>query len=109
MGSKADEPINRRLAMFVPFYMQEYFNKAQIVDKEGQARPLVAKEEKIVVTGKTPADFVSRGITPMQSASLLLILVAGISIYGIRRGKTLWDIDLILFLVAEWLDVYWHF
>lgn len=46
MGSKADEPINRRLAMFVPFYMQEYFNKAQIVDKEGQARPLVAKEEK---------------------------------------------------------------
>ena len=49
MGSKADEPINRRLAMFVPFYMQEYFNKAQIVDKEGQARPLVAKEEKIVV------------------------------------------------------------
>ena len=46
MGSKADEPINRRLAMFVPFYMQEYFNKAQIVDKEGQTRPLVAKEEK---------------------------------------------------------------
>lgn len=46
MGSKADEPINRRLVMFVPFYMQEYFNKAQIVDKEGQARPLVAKEEK---------------------------------------------------------------
>ena len=42
----------------------------------------------------------SRGITPMQSASLLLILVAGISIYGIRRGKTLWGIDLILFLVA---------
>ena len=86
--------------MFVPFYMQEYFNKAQIVDKEGQTRPLVAKEEKIVITGKTPADFVSRGITPMQSASLLLILVAGISIYGIRRGKTLWGIDLILFLVA---------
>lgn len=100
MGSKADEPINRRLAMFVPFYMQEYFNKAQIVDKEGQTRPLVAKEEKIVITGKTPADFVSRDITPMQSASLLLILVAGISIYGIRRGKTLWGIDLILFLVA---------
>ena len=91
---------NRPPAKVVPFYMQEYFNKAQIVDKEGQARPLVAKEEKIVVTGKTPADFVSRGITPMQSASLLLILVAGISIYGIRRGKTLWGIDLILFLVA---------
>ena len=81
-------------------HLWSHFNKAQIVDKEGQTRPLVAKEEKIVITGKTPADFVSRGITPMQSASLLLILVAGISIYGIRRGKTLWGIDLILFLVA---------
>ena len=100
MGSKADKPINRRLAMFVPFYVQEYFNKAKIVDKEGQARPLVAKEEKIVVTGQTPADFITGGITPMQSASLLLALVAAISLYGIRKGKTFWGMDLILFPIA---------
>ena len=100
MGSKADKPINRRLAMFVPFYVQEYFNKAKIVDKEGQARPLVAKEEKIVVTGQTPADFITGGITPMQSASLLLALVAAISIYGIQKGKTFWGMDLILFPIV---------
>jgi len=100
LGSKADEPISRRLAMFVPFCLQKYFSKAQIVDKEGQTRPLVAKEEKIIATGKTPADFATGGITPMQSASLLLALVAAISIYGMRKGKNLWGIDLMLFLAA---------
>lgn len=29
MGSKADQPINRRLMMFVPFYVQDFFNTAQ--------------------------------------------------------------------------------
>ena len=100
MGSQADRPINRRLMMFVPFNLQEFFSKAQIVDKEGNARPLVASEEKIVVTGLTPADFQSKGITPMQSALLLFILVTGATIYGIRHGKTLWGIDLVLFFAA---------
>nr|WP_302831867.1 DUF4105 domain-containing protein [uncultured Bacteroides sp.] len=100
MGSRADEPINRRLMMFVPFYVQEYFNTARIVDKEGQARPLVSSEEKIVVTGKTADDFRSGGITPMQAALLLFILVTAATIYGIRRKKTLWGIDLILFFAA---------
>ncbi|MDE8698362.1 hypothetical protein PZH42_31080, partial [Bacteroides cellulosilyticus] len=95
--SKADQPINRRLMMFVPFYVQDFFNTARIVDNEGQARPLVSSEEKIVVTGLTDADHRSGGITPMQSALLLFVLVAAATIYGIRRGKTLWGLDLILF------------
>ena len=76
MGSKADQPINRRLMMFVPFYVQDFFNTARIIDNEGQARPLVSSEEKIVVTGLTDADHRSGGITPMQSALLLFVLVA---------------------------------
>lgn len=100
MGSRADEPIDRRMAMFVPFYLQAYFNKAKIADKAGRTRPLVSREEKIVATGKTPADFVTGGITPMQAALLLLALTAAASTYGIRRGKTLWGMDLLLFLAA---------
>ena len=95
MGSEADKPINRRLMMFVPFYVQEYFNTAQIIDKEGKARPLVSSE-----TGLTAADHRSGGITPMQSALLLFILVTAATIYGIRHQKTLWGLDLILFFCA---------
>lgn len=98
MGSRADEPISRRMMMFVPFYVQDYFNKAEIVDKEGKARPLVSSEEKIVETGNQgPA---SEGFTPFQAALLLFIIVAAATAYGIRRKKTLWGIDLVLFLAA---------
>ncbi|MEL5893210.1 DUF4105 domain-containing protein [Bacteroides sp. GD17] len=100
MGSQADKPINRRLMMFVPFNLQAFFNTAQIADQEGHTRPLVASEEKIVVTGLTAADFQSKGITPLQAALLLFIAVTAATIYGIRRGKTLWGIDLVLFFIA---------
>ncbi|WP_308756265.1 DUF4105 domain-containing protein [uncultured Bacteroides sp.] len=100
MGSQADKIINRRLMMFVPFYVQEYFDKARIIDKEGQTRPLVLNEEKIVITGNGEIDRVSEGFTPMQAALLLFILIAAITIYGIRRRKTFWGIDLVLFFAA---------
>lgn len=100
MGSQADKIINRRLMMFVPFYVQEYFDKARIIDKEGQTRPLVLNEEKIVITGSGETDRVSEGFTPMQAALPLFILIAAITIYGIRRRKTFWGIDLVLFFAA---------
>lgn len=100
MGSQADKIINRRLMMFVPFYVQEYFDKARIIDKEGQTRPLVLNEEKIVITGSSETDQISEGFTPMQAALLLFILIAAITIYGIRRRKTFWGIDLVLFFAA---------
>lgn len=100
MGSKVDKPVSRRQMMFIPFYVQEFFSTARIVDEKGQTRPLVSSEEKTVVTGKTAADFQTGGMTPMQAALLLFIGVAMTAIYGIRKGKTLWGMDLILFLAA---------
>ena len=52
--------------MFIPFYVQEFFNKAQIADTTGQVRPLVAADEKVVTTGSTAADHQSGGITPCK-------------------------------------------
>lgn len=106
MGSQADRTINRRLMMFVPFYVQEYFNQARIVNKEGETRPLVLNEEKIIVTGNEEAEQPSDGFTPMQTALLLLILTAAATIYGIRRKKTLWGIDFALFFAAGTAGMY---
>lgn len=103
MGSKADEPISRRQMMFVPFYLQAYFNKAQIVSRDGEMRPLVTSEEKIVVTGRTPADFRTGGITPLQAALSLLLVVAVATVGEVCRRNTrnaLWVMDLVLFLAA---------
>lgn len=100
MGSKADNPINRRLTMFIPFNTQHFFNSARIVGEGGQTRPLVSAEEKIVITGKTDADHRTGGVTPMQASLLLIILITAATIYGIRKGKTWWGIDLALFLAA---------
>lgn len=100
MGSRADKPISRRQMMFVPFNVQTYFDQARIADKEGKERPLVLNEEKIIETGSGEAEQPSEGFTPMHAALLLFILTATATLYGIRRKKTLWGIDLALFLVA---------
>ena len=42
----------------------------------------------------------SEGFTPLQAALLLIILTAAATLYGIRRKKTLWGIDLVLFFAA---------
>ena len=42
----------------------------------------------------------SEGFTPLQAALLLFILTAAATLYGIRRKKTLWGIDLVLFFAA---------
>ncbi len=100
MGSEADRPISRRTMMFVPFNLQAYFRETQITDTTGNVRPLISSEEKIVATGMTEADFRTGGITPLQTALLLFIVVAAATIYGLRKQKTLWGIDLLLFFAA---------
>lgn len=100
MGSQADKAINRRLMMFVPLYVQEYFNRARITDDEGRSRPLVLNEEKIITTGSGETEQSLYDFTPMQAALFLFILTAAATICGIRRKKTLWGIDLVLFFAA---------
>ena len=100
LGSKADKPITRREMMFIPFYVKDFFNKANIIDKEGKERPLVLPEEKILETSVSHPESSSETITPIRVALLLFILVTAATIYGIRRQKTLWGLDLILFFIA---------
>lgn len=100
MGSKADLPISRRTMMFVPFYLQQYFRHAQIKDNNGALRPLVLSESKIVDTNIPASDATSFPTAPRQLAWLLLVLVTALTAYGCTKRKSLWGIDLILFLAA---------
>ena len=97
VGSDADAPITRRQMMFAPFYLMDFFAQAQISGQQTE-RPLVSSVEKIVDV--TPEKDTTWMPTPLQCALLLFILTAAGTIYGIRRKKGLWGIDLFLFGIA---------
>ena len=100
MGSKADEPISRRVQMFVPFYVQSVFSKARIQDEQGGLRPLVVEERKVVEVESHPASGWLDRFTPQWMSCLLFVLTLCCTLYGVWRGKSLWGIDLVLFLAA---------
>lgn len=100
MGPKADEQISRRIQMFVPFNLQEDFGHAYIHDEEGDIRPLVVQESKIVeTTARNDKDWTDT-FTPIRSAWILFILVACATLLGIKLGKSFWVMDFLLFAAA---------
>ena len=85
--------------MFVPFYLQQYLRGACIVTEQGDRRPLVSEEVKVVDAAHT-AQEESLLPSPMQAALLLWAGVTVLSIYGVRRRKSLWALDGLLFGTA---------
>jgi hypothetical protein len=101
IGAPADSVITRREMMYVPFYVRDYFHEAHIIDKQGVSRPLVS-EEKLIITSTplTPTPNIFDAVSPLEAALLLLLLVALLTAYGLWKRRTLWGIDLVLFLAA---------
>ena len=99
LGSEADKPISRRASMFVPFYLEEYFHSAQKADLQGRNSGLIAEE--LEITAQDESDWPSpTPLTPMRVFLLLFILVAALTAWGIKQGRSLWGLDLLLFFVA---------
>ena len=99
LGSEADKPISRRASMFVPFYLEEYFHTAQKADLQGRNSGLIAKE--LEITAQDESDWPSpTPLTPMRVFLLLFILVAALTAWGIKQGRSLWGLDLLVFAIA---------
>lgn len=94
LGSEADKPITRREMMFVPFFLMDAFEYATLSTGEQTSVPLVEESKQLVTTDKEET---SRGITPMQVSLLIFITISALTIYGLRKQKSLWVIDLLLF------------
>lgn len=98
IGSEADRPITQRQMMFAPFYLKNAFEGGQIVNGT-EKRPLISATELII--DATPAPDDSGWMpTPLQCTLLLFILITAATIYGIRKQKGLWGIDLFLFGIS---------
>ena len=96
LGSEADKPISRRMMEFVPFLLQADFSRSQIVDSAGQARPLVTAEGRLVkaMLQESPRQ---EGLTPMKYAWLLFSMTLVLTLWGMRKRKSLWGWDVLLF------------
>ncbi|NDV82395.1 DUF4105 domain-containing protein [Bacteroides sp. 51] len=99
LGVEADRPISYREEMFAPLYLMDAFKHAVIAGENNTKRPLVSGVSEVVseqdIEKEKPFP-----LTPMRSMLLLFILIASATIYGIRKKKSLWGIDLILFAAA---------
>lgn len=106
LGSEADYPINRRQMMFAPFYVKDFFASATLADSTG-VRPLVASTEQVLTIPNNVRKEGTTCPTPMQAA-LCLLFITGIATWiGIRKKKSLWGIDLVLFFAAGVAGCFW--
>lgn len=102
LGKDADIELSEREAMFVPFYLEDYFSGAVIIDRNGVERSLVSGEKTLIEddgTDKTSMAF-STIITPFRLTLLMLICILALTINGIKHRKTYWAIDLFMFAIA---------
>lgn len=98
LGSQADKDISRRQMMFAPFYLKDFLAKAQLKNAQGMERPLVSSEDHIIQSPQQTST--EEAPSPLQTAFLLFTIVTIVTAYGIYRRKSLWLLDLLLFLAA---------
>lgn len=97
LGSEADKPINRRAMEFIPLYLKDDFEKASIANRR---EALVAESRQPVVVPAEAKDLSDTPLTPFRCFTLLFIVVTALTIYGIKKQKSLWALDLVLLLSA---------
>ena len=98
LGNQADKDITRRQMMFAPFYLKDFLAKAQLKNAQGMERPLVSSEDHIIQSPQQTST--EEAPSPLQTAFLLFTIVTIATAYGIYRRKSLWLLDLLLFLAA---------
>ena len=96
LGSEADKPISGRTMQFVPFLLQADLTKAQVMDDIGQKRPLVS-QENLLVKAMPKEKSREGGLTPELCAWLCFAVTLLLTLYGLRRRKSLWGVDAVLF------------
>ena len=118
LGSEADKPISRRAMMFIPLYLEKYFDKATILphernnnssreknknlvgEKSNGTYPLITESKQLVTIPEADKVQKDTPFTPFRCATFMFIVTTVLTIYEIRSRKSLWGFDLILFTAA---------
>ena len=118
LGSEADKPISRRAMMFIPLYLEKYFDKATILphernnnssreknknlvgEKSDGTYPLITESKQLVTIPEADKVQEDTPFTPFRCATFMFIVTTVLTIYEIRSRKSMWGFDLILFTAA---------
>ncbi len=118
LGSEADKPISRRAMMFIPLYLEKYFDKASILphernnnssreknknlvgEKSNGTYPLITESKQLVTIPEADKVQKDTPFTPFRCATFMFIVTTVLTIYEIRSRKSMWGFDLILFTAA---------
>ena len=95
LGAEADEAIDIRKQMFAPFYMRYFADGAYIRDADGNTRPFILREEKIVDV--TPEPEPAFGLTPMEAGALFLLLNVLVGFWQWKKKCIFWGWDVLLY------------
>lgn len=103
IGSQADRPISDRQMMFAPFYLMDAFDKARIVNTSDN-KALVTATQKIIdcepdVSAPAESDIWDT-LTPIRLSLLFFISIGIATVYGLRKKKSLWGLDIAVFAAA---------
>ena len=103
IGSQADHPINDRQMMFAPFYLMDAFAGARITNTSDN-KALVASTKKIIDCEPDVSDSAENDIwnmlTPIRLSLLVFIAIGMATVYGLRKKKSLWGLDIAVFAAA---------
>lgn len=118
LGCEADKPISRRAMMFIPLYLEKYFDKATILphernnnssreknknlvgEKSNGTYPLITESKQLVTIPEADKVQEDTPFTPFRCATFMFIVTTVLTIYEIRSRKSMWGFDLILFTAA---------
>lgn len=98
LGPEADKTITLRQEMFSPLCLKDVFAKAHAV-RGNDDQPLVSRQITLLKPEKQ-AQKEPFLCTPFRTFLLLFIFIAGLTIYGIKKKKSFWWVDSILFAAA---------
>ncbi|MBM6992741.1 MAG: DUF4105 domain-containing protein [Prevotella sp.] len=99
LGLKADFKTNYTQQQFLPEHLSKAFSQAKVVEVNGKKRPLVSQETEILKPNALNVEQESSiwdTITPRMLFLSLSILIALITLYELKRKKTVWLLDVTL-------------
>ena len=93
LGSEVDSPRSQEEQMFIPFIYESELDQAVIQQKDGSTTKMVDRKEDIPPIGqlKQAGEF---PLSPFMTFSILLLIVIGMAVVDIMRGK-----------LSSWLDI----